>query len=141
MTITFPRLRSRSRAPRHKAIDEVARLRHQLDGAELHMKGLRLQVMDAEDARDQAVARANELADADGRRALAEQQLAAMADELTALRQFKANVNGHDVEQVGHRDIDAGDAVTVPVKVVTLAEHFGPARTTWGVRNEQAGVA
>lgn len=136
MTITMPWRGTGTR----RAVDEVRRLRHLLDGDKAHMAGLRLQVMDAEDARDRAVARANELAEADGRRVLAEQQMAAMTAELTALRQFKANVNGHDVEQVGHRDIDAGDAVTVPVKVVTLAEAFGPARTTWGVRNEQAGV-
>lgn len=148
MAISFPSLRSR--APRHRAIDEVARLRHLLTGADALTAGLRLQVMDAEDARDRANARANTLAEADERRVRAEQQMADMVKELVELRQFKANVQSLDVAQLGHRDIAPDDQATMPVPIVvqTPAQAFGqgravtdPGRTTWGIRNEQAGVA
>lgn len=128
MAITFPGFRTRT--PRHKAIDEVERLRHQLKGAGLLIKGLRLQVEEAERALDQANTRANTLAEADSLRARAEQQMAATAAELTALRQFKANVQSIDVAP-GVRDIDPGNEVTQPVPIVvkTLAEAFGQGRT------------
>ncbi|MEU6365708.1 hypothetical protein ABZ876_08125 [Streptomyces sp. NPDC046931] len=44
-------------APRHRAIDEVGRLRHQLAGAEIYMAGQRIQIEDAEQERDDAIER------------------------------------------------------------------------------------
>jgi len=128
------------------ALDNAA---FRLDGALLLAGGLRLQLDEAHDIRDDINAKAVRYDEAEHRATAAEQQLAAKDEELIALRQFKANVQSVDVTQLGHRDIDPGDAVTVPVPIVkTLAEAFGqgrastdPARTTWGRRNEQAGVA
>lgn len=78
MSITdyLPRLGLLDRsAPRHRASDEVGRLRHQLAGAEIYMAGQRVQIADLEAERDNA----NE------RRDIAEKALA-QAEEVIRLR-------------------------------------------------------
>lgn len=143
MSLTLPGiLRKDARTPRHKAVDEVARLRHQLEGAGLLIRGMRLQVAQAEDARDKANAKANLLQEADTRAAAVEARMRAMTEELTALRAFKANVIAVD-SPTGHRDIDPDDQPTHPsgINVMTLRAAFGPTtdpgQTTWGARNQQ----
>ncbi|MFF7184659.1 hypothetical protein ACFZAR_05370 [Streptomyces sp. NPDC008222] len=62
-------------APRHRASDEVGRLRHQLAGADIFITGLRAQITDLEQKRD----------DANERRDIAEKALA-QAEETIRLR-------------------------------------------------------
>ncbi|MER6350574.1 hypothetical protein ABT186_01655 [Streptomyces sp. NPDC001634] len=60
MSITdyLPRLGLLERTtPRHRAVDEVGRLRHQLAGAEIYMAGQRVQIEDLEIERDNATER------------------------------------------------------------------------------------
>lgn len=148
MSLTLPGiLRKDARTPRHKAIDEVARLRHQLDGAGLLFAGMRLQVAQAEDARDKANAKANRLQEAEAHAEKAEAQMRAMAAELAELRAFHATATAVTVPPMV-RDTTAGeDQATAPTDVRPVWEALGigpvtnPGQTTWGARNQQQGVA
>lgn len=148
MSITIPSLRRDKRAPRHKAADEVARLRHQLQGAGFLIAGLRQQVTDARAAEDRANAKATRLDEA-------EAYAKAVEQELNELRAFKANATAISAP-AGQRDIDPDDQPTHPqgIDVSELRDRFtsgpvvslhhspqaDPGQTTWGTRNEQ-GVA
>lgn len=151
MSITMPRLRRDTRAPRHKAADEVRRLRHQLDGAGLLITGLRQQVTEARDAEDRANAKAVRVDEAEARATAAEQQAAVMDAELQELRAFKANATATSIP-AGHRDVDPDDQPTHPtgihVQPLWDALNVGPVhavtnpgQTTWGAHNQQQEVA
>lgn len=102
----------RTRPGRHRAVDQVARLERELAGARLLIDGLRIQLADANQARDQANARANELAEADARAERLETETAALRAELA---------NTHHVSAPpGHRDIDPDDQPTEPIPVLPL---------------------
>lgn len=144
MTITIPGLRRDKRTPRHKAVDEVDRLRHQLAGAGHCIAGLRQQVAEARAAEDRANAKAVRVDEAEARAVAAEQKLAEQAAELRQLRAFKANVTSIDVPP-GHRDVHPDDQPTAPVDVKPLWAALGigpvhavtdPGQTAWGARRE-----
>ncbi|MFE4867648.1 hypothetical protein [Streptomyces sp. NPDC056682] len=126
MTITMPWQGTGTR----RAIDEVARLRHQLAGAGILIQGLRLQVADAETARDKANAKAGRYDEAEARAAAVEQAMDDLKDELLELRAFKARTLAVTVP-AWHRDIDPGEQPTEPIDVRSLTERFatGPVRT------------
>lgn len=149
MSITIPGLRRDRRTPRHKAADEVNRLRHQLAGAGQCIAGLRLQVAEAQAAEDRANAKAVRVDEAEARAMAAEQRLTAQDEELTALRQFKANVTSIDVPP-GQRDVHPDDQPTTPVNVRPLWQALGigpvhavtdPGQTTWGRAREAEEAA
>lgn len=112
MTITLPWQGTGSR----RAVDEVARLRHQLAGVGHLIKGLRLQVADAETARDRANAKAGRYDEAEARANAAEQAAAELKDELLELRAFKARTLAVTVQPM-HRDIDPDDHPTEPTGI------------------------
>ena len=112
MTITMPWQGTGNR----RAVDEVVRLRHQLAGAGILIQGLRLQITDAETARDRANEKANRLSEADTLRERAEQAMADLKDELLELRAFKARTLAITVPPM-HRDIDPGDQATEPTGI------------------------
>ncbi|WP_331445817.1 hypothetical protein [Streptomyces xanthochromogenes] len=119
MTITMPWQGTGSR----RAVDEVARLRHQLAGAGHCIKGLRLQLADANEARDRANAKACRVGEAEARAKAAVQSLTEMRAELLELRAYRDNHEAIDVP-AGVRDVDPGDQPTVPVNVKSLQERF-----------------
>lgn len=123
MSITIPGLRRDKRTPRHRAVDEVVRLRHELEGAGHFIAELQQKVTDAQAAADKANAKA-------GRVDEAEAYAKAAKAELAELRAFKANVTAVTVP-AGHRDIAPGDRPTQPVRVRALwdAHGIGPVTT------------
>lgn len=125
MTITMPWQGTGSR----RAVDEVARLRHQLTGAGILIQGLRLQVEDAETARDKANAKAGRYDEAEARTAAAEQAMGELKDELLDLRAFRARTLAVTVTP-WQRAIDPGDQPTEPTDVRDLRTRFatGPVR-------------
>lgn len=146
MSLHIPRLRGTGL---HRAVDEVDHLRHQLKGAGLLIAGLRQQAADARAAEDRANAKANRLGEIEIRAEIAEAEAAAMRAELTALRAFKANATATSVP-AGRRDIDPDDQPTQPIHVMPLWQALGvgpvrpvtdPGQTSWGQRNQEAGVA
>jgi hypothetical protein len=154
----WPRIRGR-----HRAIDEVARLRHQLEGAGHLITGLRIQLEEAHAAEDKANARAVRLDEAEAeadaltaenaqlradhidvgverqQREQAEQQLAGAEEKLRAYRAAEENANAVTVPQVGHRDVDPDDCPTEPVgiDVRALWDQLG---TLGADLAEQAGI-
>lgn len=61
MPIRIGALRRQPRAPKHRAIDEVERLQHQMGGARLLIKGLHLQLDDLHRKHAETIARIDEL--------------------------------------------------------------------------------
>lgn len=144
MSIALPSiLRRDARTPRHKAINEVERLRHQLDGASLLFAGMRLQVAQAEDARDKANAKANLLQEADTRAEAAEARMRAMTDELAELRAFHATATAVTVPPMVRDTSAFEDQATEPFCIKTLQAALGtavtdPGQTTWGAARQAA---
>ncbi|MGW5431848.1 hypothetical protein ACWET9_32315 [Streptomyces sp. NPDC004059] len=120
-------------APKHRAVDEVARLRHQLDGAGIFIKGLRVQVADAELKLDRALAHQAEAEElvvqlqADKDELIEERD--GLAEELAVLkRRFgpqlaaEANANAITVPPM-RRDTSAiEDQATQPIPVLHLPD-------------------
>lgn len=142
-TFTLPGLRRDHRPrPKHRATDEVDRLR-----IELARKAQALEAADGLIGRlkvsnDQLLTKATRYDEA-------EAYAKAVEQELNELRAFKANATAISAP-VGQRDVDPDDQPTHPVDVRPLWEALGisPVRavadtgqTGWGARNEQQGVA
>lgn len=137
MTLTLPGRRDK-RTPRHKAVDEVDRLRHELAGAGHCIASLRQQLTAARAAEDRANAKAVRVDEAEARATAAEQQAAAMDTELAQLRAFKANVTAVSAP-AGVRDIDPDDHPTQPIPVRTLWDaHAGPTADATTVTHGEA---
>lgn len=127
MTINLIALRRTDR-PKHRAVDEVARLRRHLAAADKCIRGLRLQVETANEARDWANAKAVSFDEAVSHAAACEQAMDEMRSELLKLRAHSANCQAVTVP-AGERDIDPDDHPTEPVNVKTLWEalrQYGP---------------
>jgi uncharacterized coiled-coil DUF342 family protein len=119
VTITMPWQGTGSR----RAVDEVARLRHELAGAGHLIESLRGQVDDSNEARDRANEKAGKYDEAAARADAAEQAMAEMQSELRELRAHIANCQSVTVPPM-ERDIDPGDHPTVPVDVKSVQERF-----------------
>ncbi|MCT9092924.1 hypothetical protein N4G70_29230 [Streptomyces sp. ASQP_92] len=119
MTLTLPWQGTGS----HRAVDEVARLRHELAGAGHLIESLRGQVDDANAARDRANEKASQYDEAVARADAVVEAMAEMQSELRELRAHLANCEAVTVPPM-ERDIDPGDHPTVPVDVKSLRERF-----------------
>ncbi len=109
MTLTLPSLRGHGR---HRAADEVARLRQQLAEAAVRNADLTRRLAESETARDRANAKASQYED----------QLLALAEvtrELRAARAALANATAVSAP-AGVRDITPGDEPTQPIDVRPL---------------------
>lgn len=113
MTITIPFRRT---APKHRAADEVARLRAQLTVMAVTDLLLLQYVATADRARDKANAKAGRYDEAEARAGAAEQAMADLKDELLELRAFRDNHQAVTVPPM-HRDIDPGDHPTEPTGI------------------------
>lgn len=101
---------------RHRATDEVARLRHQLEGAGCLIAGLRADIAEANAARDAANAKANRVDEAEAEARKAREEADQMRTELVELRAFKANITAvSDLPSV----VD-----TQPIDVQPLRDRF-----------------
>lgn len=101
---------------RHRAVDEVARLRAQSLSLVVLVCHLMRRLVEATAARDAANAKASRLGDAELRAAEATRRLEAQTAELRELRAFKANAT-----RVGDLKSHPAVAETQPIPVVSLA--------------------
>lgn len=106
-------------AGRHRAADEVARLRESLAEASVRYADLSRRYAEATAARDAANAKASRLRDAQLRAAEATRQLADRDAEITALKAALANVTA-----VSDRPARAAVTETQPIPVLPL--HLSP---------------
>ncbi|WP_405769189.1 hypothetical protein OG539_32580 [Actinacidiphila glaucinigra] len=93
---------------------ELSELTHRHQGAGHLIESLRVQVTENQAQRDAANTKANRLQDANDRAVRLEREMALMRDELTSLRQFKANVLSTNVEPMV-RDTSGEDTLTTPI--------------------------
>lgn len=104
--------RTRTLPGRHRAVDKADRLERELAGAQLRIDGLRMQLADANAARDKANERANTLAEADVRAERLETENQTLRADLANARAVSA--------PTGIRDIDPDDQPTEPIDVRPL---------------------
>lgn len=104
---------------RHRALDEVLRLRYLLDKAKAGNSELRRRLHEATAARDTANAKASHLRDVELQATEVTRQLEAQTAELLALRAFKANATKVS-------DLTAHMAVTETQPIPVPPLHLSP---------------
>lgn len=131
MTVTLPWSKP---APKHRAVDRVDFLEHQvaglenlakrqgaqLDGADAHIEQRDNDLRHTASQLGTAVIEASE---SEARATEAERQMADMRAELIELRQFKANVCAVSTT-IGHRDTAPDDESTHPIDVSDLRARY-----------------